>query len=254
MTPGIDAITEIGAVRVTGGVVDKEFSTLVNPQRPIPPFIENLTGITNQDVRDAPTIDAVFPALLEFIYGSTLVAHNASFDLSFLKATAQQLDYCWPDNPSLCTVKLARRVLDRNEAPSVKLSALAHLFHTTTRPTHRALDDARTTVEVLHGLIDRVGSQDITTITDLHNYRGIHNAAVYAKRTMATDLPHLPGVYIFKDSHNVPLYVGTATDLHRRVMSYFNGSETRRRMSEMVLLADHIDYVCLLYTSPSPRD
>lgn len=51
MTPGIDAITEIGAVRVTGGVVDKEFSTLVNPQRPIPPFIENLTGITNQDVR-----------------------------------------------------------------------------------------------------------------------------------------------------------------------------------------------------------
>lgn len=72
MTPGIDAITEIGAVRVTGGVVDKEFSTLVNPQRPIPPFIENLTGITNQDVRDAPTIDAVFPALLEFIYGSTL--------------------------------------------------------------------------------------------------------------------------------------------------------------------------------------
>ena len=255
MTPGIDAITEIGAVRVTGGVVDKEFSTLVNPQRPIPPFIENLTGITNQDVRDAPTIDAVFPALLEFIYGSTLVAHNASFDLSFLKATAQQLDYCWPDNPSLCTVKLARRVLDRNEAPSVKLSALAHLFHTTTRPTHRALDDARTTVEVLHGLIDRVGSQDITTITDLHNYRGIHNAAVYAKRTMATDLPHLPGVYIFKDSHNVPLYVGTATDLHRRVMSYFNGSETRRRMSEMVLLADHIDYVeCLTPCEASIRE
>ncbi|MDU7194150.1 DEDD exonuclease domain-containing protein [Lawsonella clevelandensis] len=243
MTPGIDAITEIGAVRVTGGVIEKEFATLVNPEQPISPFIEELTGITNQQVRDAPTIDVVFPSLLEFIAGSTLVAHNASFDLSFLRATAQQLDYRWPDNPSLCTVKLARRILDRQEAPSVKLSALAQLFHTQTRPSHRALDDARTTVEVLHGLIERVGTQEVTTLADLSTYRGHHNSAIYAKRSMANTLPHLPGVYIFRDAHNIPLYVGTATDLRRRVMGYFNGSETRRRMSEMVLLADHIDYV-----------
>lgn len=255
MTPGIDAITEIGAVRVTGGVVEKEFATLVNPEQPISPFIEDLTGITNQQVRDAPTIDVVFPSLLDFIVGSTLVAHNASFDLSFLKATAQQLDYPWPDNPSLCTVKLARRILDRQEAPSVKLSALAQLFHTHTRPTHRALDDARTTVEVLHGLIERVGTQDVTTVADLASYRGHHNSAIYAKRSMADNLPHLPGVYIFRDVHNVPLYVGTATDLHRRVMGYFNGSETRRRMSEMVLLADHIDHVvCLTSFEASIRE
>ena len=255
MTPGIDAITEIGAVRVTGGVIEKEFATLVNPEQPISPFIEDLTGITNQQVRDAPTIDVVFPSLLEFISGSTLVAHNASFDLSFLRATAQQLDYCWPDNPSLCTVKLARRILDRQEAPSVKLSALAQLFHTHTRPTHRALDDARTTVEVLHGLIERVGTQEVTTLADLSAYRGHHNSAIYAKRSMADGLPHLPGVYIFRDAHNVPLYVGTATDLRRRVMGYFNGSETRRRMSEMVLLADHIDYVeCLTPFEASIRE
>src|ERR1700742_4644526 len=152
-----DAITEIGAVKVRGGVVLGEFATLVDPQRTIPPQIVQLTGITTAMVCDAPTIDTVLPMFLEFAGGSVFVAHNAGFDIGFLRAAAQRCKIPWPRPQVLCTVRLARRVLSREEAPSVRLAALARLFGATTTPTHRALDDARATVDVLHALIERVG-------------------------------------------------------------------------------------------------
>ena len=154
-----DAITEIGAVKVRGGVVLAEFATLVDPGRDIPPQIVQLTGITAAMVCDAPKIDAVLPMFLEFARGAVLVAHNAGFDMGFFKSAARHCDIVWPRPPVLCTVRLARRVLSREEAPSVRLAALAKLFAVATQPTHRALDDARATVEVLHTLIERVGNQ-----------------------------------------------------------------------------------------------
>ena len=123
-----DAITEIGAVKVRGGVVLGEFATLVDPQRSIPPQIVQLTGITTAIVCRRPGIDAVLPMLLEFTGGAILVAHNAGFDTGFLRAAAQRCDIVWPRPKVLCTVRLARRVLSREEAPSVRLAALARLF------------------------------------------------------------------------------------------------------------------------------
>ncbi|MGA9610896.1 MAG: exonuclease domain-containing protein, partial [Mycobacterium sp.] len=143
-----DAITEIGAVKVRGGVVLGEFATLVDPQRSIPPQIVQLTGITTAMVCDAPTIAAVLPMFLEFARGAVLVAHNAQFDTGFLRAAADQCGISWSRPQVLCTVQLARRVLSREEAPSVRLAALARLFAIASEPTHRALDDARATVEV----------------------------------------------------------------------------------------------------------
>nr|WP_318546809.1 exonuclease domain-containing protein [Mycobacterium lepraemurium] len=144
-----DAITEIGAAKVRGGVVLGEFATLLDPQRSIPPQIMRLTGITTAMVSDAPAIDAVLPMFLEFAgldRGAVLVAHNAGSDVGFLRAAAQQCDIAWPRPRVLCTVRRARRVLSREEAPSVPLASLARLFAVTTQPTHRALDDARATV------------------------------------------------------------------------------------------------------------
>ena len=158
-----DAITEIGAVKVRGGEVIGEFATLVDPQRAIPPQIVELTGITTVMVRDAPTIEAVLPMFLEFARGAVLVAHNAGFDIGFLRAAAQRCDIAWPRSQVLCTVRLARRVFTRDEAPSVRLGNLARLVGASTQPTHRALDDARATVDVLHALIERVGNQGVTT-------------------------------------------------------------------------------------------
>ena len=238
-----DAITEIGAVKVRGGEVIGEFATLVDPQRSIPPQIVELTGITTAMVRDAPTISAVLPMFLEFARGAVLVAHNAGFDVGFLRAAAQRCGITWPRPPVLCTVKLARRVLSREEAPSVRLSALARLLGSATEPTHRALDDARATVDVLHALIERVGNQGVTTYRDLRAYLPGVTTAQRSKRVLAQRLPHRPGVYLFRGPSGEVLYIGTAGNLHRRVGQYFTGADPRGRMKEMVALATAVDHV-----------
>ena len=239
----IDAITEIGAVKVRAGEVIGEFATLVDPGRDIPPKVVELTGITTAMVRDAPTISAVLPMFLEFAHGAVLVAHNAGFDIGFLRSAAEQCAIDWPRPPVLCTVKLARRVLSREEAPSVRLSALARLVGAATQPTHRALDDARATVEVLHALIERVGNQGVTTYADLRSYLPTVSTAQRDKRTLARGLPHRPGVYLFRGPSGAVLYIGTAGDLRRRVGQYFTGADPRVRIKEMVGLATAVDHV-----------
>ncbi|MCW2589445.1 MAG: exonuclease, polymerase epsilon subunit family [Mycobacterium sp.] len=238
-----DAITELGAVKVRGGVVLGEMATLVDPGRSIPPQIVTLTGITTAMVCNAPKIESVLPAFLEFSRGAVLVAHNAGFDVGFLKAAAERCGTPWPRPPVLCTVKLARRVLTRDEAPSVRLSALAQLFGASTTPTHRALDDARATVDVLHALIERVGNQGVQNYPDLRAYLPDVSPAQRRKRTLAVGLPRKPGVYLFRGPSNEVLYVGTAVDLRRRVGQYFTGAEPRTRIKEMVLLATAVDHV-----------
>ncbi|QUR69806.1 DEDD exonuclease domain-containing protein [Mycobacterium spongiae] len=238
-----DAITEIGAVKVRGGVVLGEFATLVDPQRSIPTQIVALTGITTAMVCNAPTIEVVLPMFLEFAGTSVLVAHNAGFDIGFLRAAARHCGITWPRPRVLCTVQLARRVLSREEAPSVRLAALARLFAVTTQPTHRALDDARATVDVLHGLIERVGNQGVNTYSELRSYLPDVPPAQRRKRALADGLPHRPGVYLFRGPSGEVLYVGTAVDLWRRVGQYFNGTDTRARMKEMVALATRVDHV-----------
>jgi DNA polymerase III subunit epsilon len=239
----VDAITEIGAVKVRGGEVLGELATLVDPGRSIPPQIVELTGITSAMVRDAPKIESVLPAFLEFARGAVLVAHNAGFDIGFLRAAAERCAIAWPRPPVLCTVRLARRVLTRDEAPSVKLSALARLFGAATTPTHRALDDARATVDVLHALIERVGNRGVHTYTDLRCYLPDVSPEQRRKRVLATHLPRRPGVYLFRGPADEVLYIGTAVDLRRRAAQYFNGSDSRPRIKEMVALATAVDHV-----------
>jgi DNA polymerase III subunit epsilon len=238
-----DAITEIGAVKVRGGAVLGELATLVDPGRSIPPQIVALTGITTAMVCDAPRIESVLPAFLEFARGAVLVAHNAGFDIGFLRAAAERAQITWPRPPVLCTVKLARRVLTRDEAPSVRLAALARLFNASTTPTHRALDDARATVDVLHGLIERVGNQGVHTYTELRSYLPDVTPAQRRNRHLADALPHRPGVYLFRGPAAEVLYVGTAVDLRRRVRQYFNGADPRTRIKEMATLATRVDHV-----------
>ncbi len=238
-----DAITEIGAVKVRGGEILGEFATLVDPGRSIPPQIVSLTGITTAMVSDAPKIEAVLPAFLEFSRGAVLVAHNAGFDIGFLRAAADRAHLPWPRPPVLCTVRLARRVLTRDEAPSVRLSALARLFSASTSPTHRAFDDARATVDVLHGLIERVGNQGVHTYTELRSYLPDVTPGQRRNRHLATPLPRRPGVYLFRGPSSEVLYVGTAIDLRRRVSQYFNGADPRTRIKEMATLATAVDHV-----------
>jgi DNA polymerase-3 subunit epsilon len=254
-SPAGSQITEIGAVKVRGGQVLGEFQTLVRPTTPIPAFISVLTGITNSMVADAPRIATVLPQFLQFASGSVLVAHNAGFDISFLKAAAAETGHAWPGPAVIDTVKLARQLVHKDESPNHKLSSLARVFGAATTPDHRALHDARATVDVLHGLIARVGNLGVHTLEELQSYSARVSPAQRRKRFLAEAMPTAPGVYVFRGARGEPLYVGTARDLRRRTLTYFTGSETRRRMAEMVGLAESLTpIVCATPLEASVRE
>ena len=243
-----DAITEIGAVKIRGGEQIGELATLVDPGTGIPPQVVALTGITTALVTGAPRLPEVLPALLEFLGGAVLVAHNAPFDSGFLRAACSRHGAAWPRPTVLCTARLARAVLTRDEAPSVRLGALAELFGTATQPTHRALADARATVEVLHHLLERIGNLGVQSLEELVTL--VRDAAPHRPTTrqrrnrhLADAVPSAPGVYLFRGARDEVLYVGTSGDLHRRVRSYFTAGERRRRIRDMVAQAERVDTV-----------
>lgn len=238
--PELHSITEFGAVKVRGGEVLGEFSTLVDPGMPIPPFITVLTGITTAMVYGAPDISSVMPAFLEFVGAgpdTVLVAHNARFDVSHLKAAAAGLELPWPKVKVADTVKLARRVFTKDETPNYKLGTLAALVRATVTPTHRALDDARATVDVLHAILGRMGPLGVTHLEDLVTAADPVPAKRRRKASLADGLPHSPGVYRFIGPGNEVMYVGTSNNLYKRVRTYFTAAETRKRIAEMVDLA-----------------
>ena len=245
-SPGLNAITEIGAQKIQGGKIIGEFQTLVNPGVPLPPFITVLTGITEKMLLPAPTIDQAFPQLLEFLGSeneTVLVAHNARFDIGFLKAAATALGYIWPRYQVLDTMHIARQVLTKDEVRNYKLETLSQFFRTETTPTHRALDDVKATVSVLHGLIERLGSFGIFTLEELKEFSNRVTKAQSAKKHLAAKIPAAPGVYIFKDAKGEPLYVGTSKNLKARVRTYFTAGETRKRIREMITLVESIECI-----------
>lgn len=238
-----DAVTEIGAVKVRGGEVLGEFATLVDPEQGIPPAVVSITGITDAMVTGAPRLDTVLPSFLEFARGAVLVAHNAPFDTGFLRAGCSRHDLAWPKPDVVCTAKLARRVLTRDETPNHKLGTLARILNARTEPVHRALDDARATTDVLHSLLERVGAFGVHNLDELLDHLPDVSPQQRRKRALADGLPETPGVYLFRGPNDEVLYVGTASNLRRRVRQYFTAGEKRRRIKEMVVLAERIDHV-----------
>jgi DNA polymerase III epsilon subunit family exonuclease len=186
--PDDAGITEIGAVRVHDGRVVAEFGSLVNPGRPVPAPITELTGIDDQMLTGAPPVAAVLPGLLAFARGSVLVAHNAPFDLRFLTAACAGMGLLWPRFEVLDTVRLARHLMATpQEVPDRKLATLAGYFGTPVRPSHRALDDARATAAVLGRLLARLAEREaINTLAELDAWlaaRDAEAAAAAAERS-----------------------------------------------------------------------
>ncbi len=243
LSPETDEITEIGAVKVRGGEVVADMATLVNPGISIPPVVSVLTGLTDAAVAAAPPIGEVLPIFLEFARGTVLVAHNAGFDLGFLRAAMRRCGYPAPSWEHIDTAQLARQIVSRDETPDYRLSSLARLFGSTAEPRHRALADARATVDVLHALFERVGNLGVNTLEDLRALRMRVPPAQRRKRHLADGLPTGPGVYIFRDGSDRALYVGTSVSVRARVRTYFTASEPRTRMAEMVAAAERVDAI-----------
>lgn len=225
-------ITEVGAVRYQGGELTGTFHTLVDPGVPIPPSITILTGITHAMVIDAPMIDEVLPALLEFIGGAVIVGHNIRFDLSFLNAAATRLGYGRLTNKSADTAALARRLLG-TEVRNHRLATIAAHLRSPTAPTHRALDDAKATAHVFFELLGRAGAIGAVYLEDLMRLPTARGAAHYGKLALTEGLPRKPGVYLFRDRTDEVIYVGKAKNLRSRVRAYFYG-DRRRRVAQML--------------------
>ena len=244
-TTGLGAgaeITEIGAVRVRNGAVVDEFSSLVKPSRPIPPFITSLTGITPAMVAEADPIASVLERFMEWSgLGAedcpVLVAHNASFDVGFLRRAARACARPWPRVRVVDTLALARLALPRPLVRNHKLGTVASYFGTATVPEHRALGDARATAEILLGFIDLLAGAGATDVEDLIALTNQAPARCPSTPDFVADLPASPGVYHFIDTAGDTLYVGSASSLKSRVGSYYTKGEKRPKVQRMVSLA-----------------
>jgi DNA polymerase-3 subunit epsilon len=226
LKPGLAAITEIAAVRVVERRLAAEFHSLVNPGRKVPAAITRLTGITDGMLRDQPGIDTVFPQFQAFLRSSVLVAHNADFDLNFLNFAARRLLSAPLLNPSLCTLRLARRLLLGLRSRS--LDAVAAHLGISCLNRHRALGDARITAEIFLILLEQLSVQGVTTVGQVldfqHTARDGRRFEFFVPRPTLDHLPEQPGVYRMLDGEGRLLYIGKAKNLRRRVTSYFTNS------------------------------
>lgn len=235
------AITEVGAVKLRGGECLGTLQTLVNPGMAIPPEITVLTGITEAMVLPAPRMDEVLPSLLEFAGDAVIVGHNVRYDLGFLNAALQRAGRPRLTNQFVDTCSLARRLV-RDEVPNCRLGTLASRLRLGHLPTHRALDDALATGDLLHVLLERAGSLGVLGLDDLLQLPTLQGSAELNKLRLTTRLPRLPGVYLFRGRGGRVLYVGKATNLRARVRSYFS-TEQRRKVTQLLREMESVDHI-----------
>ncbi len=220
-TTGIDAqrdrITEIAVLRVENGQVVRRWESLVNPECPIPPEIQALTGISNDMVRNAPKFAELIPDLLPLLEGAVFVAHNARFDYGFIKNALLRESTPYTADV-LCTVRLSRRLAP--EHPSHGLDALVERFGMQTANRHRAMGDASLVLELLDKLETRFG------VSALEQAVRVLLKIPSLPNQLAADaldgIPDCPGVYLFYGVNDLPLYIGKSINLRDRIRSHFS--------------------------------
>jgi DNA polymerase-3 subunit epsilon len=247
-TTGLDAATdrlvEIAAVRVSeDGEVTDRFQSLVNPERSIPARAAQVHGITTGMVYDAPPEEEVLPRYLDFLGDGVLTAHNLSFDQGFLDAALERRERPTLSGDTLCTLRLARRLLPGLGKHT--LGALARFYEIETDEQHRAASDAQITAVVLQKFLRQLDFEhEIEALEDIlvfqyKTYRQVRRPPKALRRLRAEVLPqvpHAPGVYFLENKSGTPHYIGKARDLRRRVGSHLSGIESaskrQRRLVE----------------------
>lgn len=211
-----DRITEIGIIEVCGDQVS-QWSSLVNPEMPIPAFIQTLTGISNGMVADAPTFPQIAKTVLERLEGSLFIAHNARFDYGFLRNAFRELGYSLRCDV-LCTVKLSRKLYPEEAKHNLDALIARHGLQPSGR--HRALADAEVLWQLWSKLQASVPAQAFADTLKVLLQRPSLPANL--PHDSLDDIPDTPGVYLFYGENGSPLYVGKSIHLRQRVMSHFN--------------------------------
>jgi len=161
-----EKITEVGIMKIKNGEILDKFSCFVNPEKPIPERVIEVTNITNDMVKDAETIDKVMPKILDFIGDSVLVAHNADFDIGFLKYNAKVLNLTL-ENTYIDTLRLAKDLFPTYK--KYKLGIIAENLGIKVEVAHRALDDVDTTVKVFNIMLDMLKERGAKKVDDIDN-------------------------------------------------------------------------------------
>lgn len=208
-------IIEIGMVRVEQKQITDTYETLIRTPVPVPPFIQELTGLSDEDLCRAPEFGEAQLAIRDFIGEATLVAHNAPFDYRFLKKEFERAGQFFYAN-RLCTVRLCRKLF-----PALKhynLDRLADYFGITIHPRHRALGDARATAEILIRCLNHPEALKVFS----QMAAGWASRAIWMERLepLIQELPDHCGVYIFADANGLPLYIGKSNRIRSRILSH----------------------------------
>jgi len=226
-------VIEVGIVRVKNLKIADSFQSIINPGEKIPPFIISLTGISDEDVHEAPFFDEIASEMIDFIEDSVIVAHNLPFDYSFLKNELSRAELLMPQNPTLCTLKLARKLYP--ELKSKSLGKLATHFRIRHKNVHRALGDSMVTAKLLIKMVKQLQEDhNIEQLEDLLNFQSttvIKSGYRIIKKKLASDfnsLPSSPGTYIFKNSKDEYIYIGKSKALKQRVSNYFSNSAAKK--------------------------
>ncbi len=233
LSPTYNGIIEIGLVKVSDLKIVDKFHSLINPGREIPYFITQLTGISGEDVYDAPFFGDIADEIGNFITDTILTAHNFPFDSSFLR---KEFRYCGKElfkNPGLCTLKLSRRLFPNLKSKS--LGSVSRHLNLHNSNEHRALGDAETTAKLLIKLIKELKNKhDIQSVKTLLDFQTAPKVSAVEKRIKkslirdASIIPDSPGIYYFMNSKSEIIYIGKAKSLKNRLRSYFLQNAPRK--------------------------
>jgi DNA polymerase-3 subunit epsilon len=225
-SPKTEKITEIAIFFHDGEKVVDEWSTLINPEKPIPYFITGLTGITNEMVADAPRFYEIARELVEKTENHTIVGHNVSFDYSFIKSEFKRLGFDY-DRKTLCTIKLSRKVFPGYR--SYSLGKICKELGIEIRGRHRASGDALATVRLFELIRDsQNGHGDLGLLHEPSGRYKNLNENITVK-----DIENLPeecGTYYFYDENQQLLYIGKSKNIRHRVLSHLGNTDSKRAL------------------------
>jgi DNA polymerase III subunit epsilon len=213
-------IIEVAVLRVKEGAIVDSFSSLIDPERTIPPFIEHLTGITNESLRGAPTFGQVKDRLFEMVNGPIFVAHNARFDYNFLRDEFEREDMEFSAR-CLCTVRLSRILFPDQRRHS--LDSIIDRLGIACADRHRAMGDARVLWDFLNMVRERFDEEQVRGA--LSTILKTPSLPSHLDEAAVASLPESPGAYIFYDQKGKPLYVGKSVNVRNRVLAHFSGSQ-----------------------------
>ncbi len=230
----IEKITEIAVYLHDGNEITEEFNSLVNPERNIPYFITNLTGITNEMVEDAPRFYEIAKKIIELTEGRTFVAHNASFDYSFIRQEYKSLGFNFKRNV-LDTVALSRKLLPGHK--SYSLGNICKDLGITINGRHRAAGDALATVRLLEILIARDTEINGSGPSLLKNTR-VSKLNPKLDVSKIGNIPDEPGIYYFYNEKGDLIYIGKSRNLQQRISTHLSNNSTNRAMEMRDMIAD----------------